>query len=191
MSKKSINIDLDQIGSFDFKDYLFRILGYWKLFIVAVVISLFFAKRKNDRAQRQFAMSTLLIMDEAQDPLFTGTNIAFNWGGASNKVESVKAQFVSRTHNEQVVYDLDFYIDYLTPGSYRMEDDYGRVPYALKINKDANQIYGKVIELVFLDQERFVLSLFDSESTAPQRYIQVVNYKNQSYEYEALEKDFF
>jgi capsular exopolysaccharide synthesis family protein len=130
-------------------------------------------------------------MDEAQDPLFTGTNIAFNWGGASNKVESVKAQFVSRTHNEQVVYDLDFYIDYLTPGPYRMEDDYGRVPYALKINKDANQISGKVIELVFLDQERFVLNLFDSESTAPQRYIQVVNYKNQSYEYEALEKDFF
>ncbi len=191
MSKKSINIDLDQIGSFDFKDYLLRILGYWKLFIVAVAISLFFAKRKNDRAQRQFAMSTLLIMDEAQDPLFTGTNIAFNWGGASNKVESVKAQFVSRTHNEQVVYDLDYYIDYLTPGEYRMEDDYGKVPYSLKINKDANQIYGKVIELVFLDEQRFVLNLFDSEESAPQRYVQVVNYKNQSYDYGAVEQNFF
>lgn len=164
MSNIPNKIDFNPLNSFDFKEYLLRIISYWKIFVLSVFVALAIAKFKNDYEARQYTMSTLVILDEEKNPLFTGsTNIAFNWGGASNKVEAVKAKFSSRTHNETVINDLDYFIDYLRDGKYRLEDRYGSFPFKLKINKNAPQLYGRIFEIVFINETEFRIRLHGEE----------------------------
>ena len=87
---KEVNkFDLE-IQSFDIKEYLFKIVGYWKLFLIAIVLSLIIAKIVNVRSQKIYNLKSLITVSDEQNPLFSSsTNIAFNWGGPSDKVETI------------------------------------------------------------------------------------------------------
>ena len=88
----------------DIKDYIFRILANWKWFVLTILIALGIAYYFNISAQKIYGLSTTISVKEKQNPLFSsGTNIAFNWGGVSDKVESIRKSLTSRTHNEKVV----------------------------------------------------------------------------------------
>ncbi|MDA8594972.1 polysaccharide biosynthesis tyrosine autokinase [Flavobacteriaceae bacterium] len=176
MPNSPVKFDFDQINAFDFKEYLLRIVSYWKIFVLSVVVALAIARFKNGYEQRQFTIGTLVILDEEKNPLFTGsTNIAFNWGGASNKVEAVKAKFMSRTHNESVVRELDYYIDYLEQGKYRLNDAYGNVPFKLKINHNGFQLFGRLFEIVFISSTEFKINLVGEETP---NYLGLIKYSN-------------
>ncbi|MFQ3305365.1 MAG: hypothetical protein ACI9K4_000425, partial [Polaribacter sp.] len=126
-SSGAVNIDV--------KEYIYKVLAYWKLFLVSIVISLIVAKFKNDYAQRIYTLETVISVKEKNNPLFsTGTNIAFNWGGSSNELETVKVILRSRAHNEIVVKNLNFYVNYLQEGRYRIEDKYGYTPFKVHLN---------------------------------------------------------
>ncbi|MGB0777338.1 MAG: polysaccharide biosynthesis tyrosine autokinase [Flavobacteriaceae bacterium] len=174
MPNSPVKFDFDQINAFDFKEYLLRIVSYWKIFVLSVVVALAIARFKNGYEQRQYTLGTLVILDEEKNPLFTGsTNIAFNWGGASNKVEAVKAKFMSRTHNESVVRELDYYIDYLEQGKYRLNDAYGKVPFKLNINHEGNQLFGRLFEIVFISSTEFRINLVAEETP---NYLGLIKY---------------
>ena len=110
---KEVNkFDLE-IQSFDIKEYLYKIVGYWKLFAVAIVLSLIIAKIVNTTSQKVYNLTSLITVKDEQNPLFSSsTNIAFNWGGPSDKVETIITILQSRTHNEKVVKHLNFTLDY-------------------------------------------------------------------------------
>lgn len=183
-----MNFDFDQLPSFNLKEYLVRLLSYWKIFVLSIVVALAIAKFKNGYEERQYTMNTLVIIDEEKNPLFTGsTNIAFNWGGASNKVEAVKAKFSSRTHNETVVNHLDFFIDYLYEGDYRMVDSYGKFPFSLKINKNSFQLYGTLFVIKFVNATEFKIELLNKDQTG----FGLMKYADQSTSYKNLKKEFF
>ena len=98
----------------DIKDYLFRVLAHWKWFLVTIPIGLAIAYYINISTEKKFGLNATISISEKQNPLFSGgTNIAFNWGGVSDKVEGVRRYLTSRTHNEAVVKELQFYIEYL------------------------------------------------------------------------------
>ena len=109
------------------KDYIFRILSNWKWFVATVAVAMTIAYYVNISTQKQYGLNTTILINEKQNPLFSsGTNIAFNWGGVSDKVQSIRKSIVSRAHNEKVVKDLEFYLEYLIEGRFRYEDIYGR-----------------------------------------------------------------
>ena len=95
---KEVNkFDLE-IQSFDIKEYLYKIASYWKLFAVTVVIALVIAKIVNTTSQKVYKLKTLITVSDEQNPLFSSsTNIAFNWGGPSDKVETIITILQSRT----------------------------------------------------------------------------------------------
>ena len=102
------------------KDYLFRILANWKWFVATIAIALTVAYYINISTQRVYGLKTTIAVNEKQNPLFSsGTNIAFNWGGVSDKVESIRKALTSRSHNEKVISRLNFYVDYLKDGRFR------------------------------------------------------------------------
>jgi len=75
----------------DIKDYLFRILANWKWFVLAIVVAMAIAYFFNISTQKIYGLKTTIAVKEKQNPLFaTGTNIAFNWGGVSDKVENIE-----------------------------------------------------------------------------------------------------
>ena len=92
------------IQSFDIKEFLYRIVGYWRLFAIMGVIAILTAKVVNYTSEKIYSLNTIITVKDEQNPLFSSsTNIAFNWGGPSDKVETVIAILKSRSHNEKVV----------------------------------------------------------------------------------------
>ncbi len=146
--------------SIDLKSFLYNILSYWKLFILTILVSVGIAKFKSNYTEKSYSISTLITVKEEHNPLFSSsTNIAFNWGGSSNIVETVKARFKTRTHNEKVVSKLKFYIDYLQEGKYRMEDVYGDVPFKIITDSTDYQIISTPIKLSFNDDNTVKVSI--------------------------------
>ncbi|RLD73718.1 MAG: sugar transporter, partial [Bacteroidetes bacterium] len=122
-------IDINELNTFDIKEYFFKIIDHWKLFAVTILLGLIIANIVNRRTQKIYNLKSLITVKDEQNPLFaSSTNIAFNWGGPSDQVETIMTILKSRTHNEKVVDRLKFNIDYLKEGDYRKDDIYGKNP---------------------------------------------------------------
>ena len=129
------DINIDQLKSFDVQEYLIKVISNWKLFLVTLIIGLLIASFINRYKQKNYSLNSIITVKEEQNPLFSSnTNIAFNWGGPSDKVETVITILKSRSHNEIVVDSLKYYIDYLKEGRFRMLDIYGNQPFVLDLD---------------------------------------------------------
>ncbi|QOD61080.1 hypothetical protein H9I45_01165 [Polaribacter haliotis] len=152
-------------SNIDVKDYLYKVLAYWKLFLVTIVIGLIIAKFMNGYMQKIYSLNTVISVKEENNPLFsTGTNIAFNWGGASDELETVKVTLTSRTHNEIVVKRLQFYVEYLKEDRFRLADVYGYTPFKVALNIKKPQLYGKLISLEITGNDTYKISTEFNES---------------------------
>jgi len=157
-----------EIQSFDIKEYLYKIIGHWKLFVVMVVLALIIAKFINVRTQKLYNLKGLITVKDEQNPLFSSsTNIAFNWGGTSDKVETIITILQSRTHNEKVVERLNFTTDYFIDGRFRKIDVYGKIPVAVEIDTLKHQLINNFIQLDFVNNEevRISVELDDDKNT--------------------------
>ena len=154
-------------ANIDVKGYVFKVLSYWKLFFVTIVIALIVAKFMNDYKTKVYNLNTVISVKEENNPLFsTGTNIAFNWGGASDAVETIKVVLTSRTHNEKVVRKLNFFINYLKEGRYRLEDVYGYTPFVVDLDTSKPQLYGQLIQVEITGEDTYNLSFDLKESNS-------------------------
>ena len=169
--KESRNFDID-IQSLDIKDFLYKILGYWKLFLFSLLLALFIAKVINLTSKRVFRLDALITVKDEQNPLFSsGTNIAFNWGGPSDMVETVITILQSRSHNEKVVKELDLYIDYLAEGKFNKIDVFGKTPFVIFIDTLRNQLINHNIQLDFLENDQVRIGLeFEDERVSLLNY---------------------
>jgi len=150
--------------SFDFKGFLLRLMSYWYLFVICIVIGLGIAYYINVRKQPVYQLSSLVSIKDDQNPFFTSnTSLTFNWGGISDKVSTSVIALKTRSHNEKVVEELDLYIQYLIDGDYQKVDVYGQVPFKLDIDSLKGQLYNYPIKINFLTNDKFKISVdFDN-----------------------------
>ncbi|MCB0475680.1 MAG: sugar transporter, partial [Flavobacteriaceae bacterium] len=154
-----LDIDLNEIKSFDVKEYVLKIISHWKLFLAMLFLGLLLAFFVNRYKQRIYRLDSVITVKEEQNPLFTSnTNISFNWGGPSDKVETIITILKSRTHNEKVVRELKYYINYLQEGRFRMVDVYGETPFMINLDTTTYQILGVPIELAFGENNQVTVS---------------------------------
>lgn len=153
-------------SSFDFKGFLLKIASYWKWFLLSLVIALIIAYQVNIRKEKIYGMQTMIAIKEESNPFFTSnTSLVFNWGGVSDKVNGISTIFQSRSHNEQVVDKLQFYIDYLEQGKYNLIDSYGAVPFYVDIDKTKGQLANTLIAVKFLSENEYQIQIpFESNS---------------------------
>ncbi len=157
---------LESQNSFDFKGFLIKTLGYWKWFIVSLLITFFIAYQVNIRKEKVYSLDTTIVVKEENSPLFTSTtSLVFNWGGISDQVQNIATTFRSRAHNERVVDKLEFYVDYLRPGEYYLHDAYGEVPFRVEINKKEGQLLRTPIKIKFLTESTFEVEVAFEESS--------------------------
>ncbi|MGL5111681.1 MAG: polysaccharide biosynthesis tyrosine autokinase [Flavobacterium sp.] len=159
-------------STFDFKGLLIKIAGYWKWFLISLTIAFFIAYQVNIRKEKIYGLDTLISVKEESNPLFTSnTSLTFNWGGVSDKVQTVTTTLQSRSHNELVVDKMQFYIDYLVQGKYNLVDAYGAVPFRLELDKKKGQLEGTLISIVFLSESEYELKItFENPSVALRHY---------------------
>src|SRR5690606_4143539 len=105
------------------------------------------------------------------------TSISFNWGGVSGKVGKVMTSIKTRTHNELVVDSLQYYMNYLVQGKYRMEDIYTKAPFVVTIDKTKGQMLGQPIGIHFISDTQFeVVTDFATSTRQVQRYADKAKY---------------
>jgi capsular exopolysaccharide synthesis family protein len=154
-------------NSFDFKGFLFRIIGYWKWFLLSLIITFVYAYNVNIRKESMYGMESLIVVEDQNNPFFTSnTSLVFNWGGTSDKVQTIITTLKSRSHNEMVVDKLQYYIKYLKQGEYFFKDAYGEVPFYVEIDKSKGQLFAKLIKIKFLSPTQYKLSVDFGESTS-------------------------
>ncbi|MDR7209002.1 polysaccharide biosynthesis tyrosine autokinase [Flavobacterium piscis] len=169
--------------SFDFKGFLIKIGGYWKLFLISLLIAFTIAYQVNIRKEKIYAMQTLISIKEQSNPFFTSnTSLVFNWGGISDQVTGVSTILQSRSHNEIVVDKLQYYIDYLEQGKYNMIDVYGATPFYINIDKSKPQLSGSLIGIRFISENEYEIRIpFENNS------VSLFTYSSNSYSQTAVE----
>lgn len=158
------------------KDFIFRIISNWKWFVLTIAIAMIIAFYVNLSSPKIYGLKATISVKEKSNPLFSsGTNIAFNWGGVSDQVESIRKALTTRSHNEKVVKELEFYIDYLKEGRFRNEDVYGETPFVIKLQPNQFQLLNTLIKIDFIDEENYKISVdFNAETD-----YKLINYKDE------------
>ncbi len=160
MEKRSSSFDFNEFSAVDIKMLLFKVFSYWKWFLASLLVAYFAIKYINAYSQRIYSLDSLITVKEEQNPIFSSsTNIAFNWGGPSDKVETIKTILHSRTHNEKVVQEKQFYIDYLIQGKYRMENVYKEVPFVIEVDTTQYQLINSLLKLEFTPNNKVKISI--------------------------------
>ncbi|MBU3682067.1 MAG: polysaccharide biosynthesis tyrosine autokinase, partial [Flavobacterium sp.] len=158
-------------NSFDFKGFLIKIVSYWKWFLISLTITFAIAYQVNIRKQKIYALQTSIAIKEENNPFFTSnTSLVFNWGGSSDQVQNISNTLKSRSHNELVVDELQFYVDYLQKGDYNYKDVYGDVPFALTLDKSKGQLLNNLIEINFVSATSYELHITFENASAPIMY---------------------
>jgi len=146
--------------NFDFKGFLIRILSYWYLFVISIFIGFGIAYYINVRKLPVYRLSSMISIKDDQNPFFTSnTSLTFNWGGISDKVNTAVTTLQTRSHNEKVVEELRYYIQYLKQGEYQKVDAYGQTPFTLEIDTLAGQLLNHPLRIEFLSDSEYRLSL--------------------------------
>lgn len=174
---------LENHKSFDFKGFMIKIGGYWKLFLISLIIAFTIAYQVNIRKEKIYAMQTLISIKEQSNPFFTSnTSLVFNWGGVSDQVTNISTILQSRSHNEIVVDKLQYYIDYLEQGEYNIIDAYGATPFYVNIDKSKPQLAGSLIGIKFISENEYEIRIpFKNNS------VSLVTYSDNSYSKTAVE----
>ncbi len=159
-------------GIFDVKQFLQKLLSLWWLFLICMLIGLAYAYYKNQFIQTYYQVDSLISIKDNTNPLFTNNqSLTFNWGGTTDKVTTAITQFKSRSHAENVVDRLQFYISYIQEGDYYDKDAYKQTPFFVFADSTVAQLYQQPIAVNVLDQERFELSAtFGSNAAAGFNY---------------------
>jgi polysaccharide biosynthesis transport protein len=158
----------DNQSTFDFKALLIKIAGYWKWFLISLAISFFIAYQVNIRKEKIYGLETLISVKEENNPLFTSnTSLTFNWGGVSDKVQTVTTTLQSRSHNELVVDKMQYYIDYLVQGEYNLVDAYGAIPFKVALDKSKGQLANTLISIVFVSESVYEIKIPFETNTVP------------------------
>src|SRR5690606_25471225 len=168
------DIDQGESGSinFDFRGYLFKVLNLWKFVLACIGVALIIAYFINVRKQNVYKLDSLISVESDQNPFFTAnTSISFNWGGVSGKVGKVMTTVKTRTHNELVMDSLQYYMEYLQEGKYRMEDIYKNAPFVVTLDKSKGQVLGNILGIRFINDTQFELTAnFERSGFTAQRY---------------------
>ena len=166
-------------STFDFKGYLFKALNLWKLVLLSIGVALIIAYLINVRKQNVYKLNSLVSVESEQNPFFTAnTSISFNWGWVSGKVGKVMTSIKTRSHNEKVVDSLQFYMNYLVQGKYRLEDIYKNAPFVVTLDKTKGQMLNKPIGIRFINPTQFevFVDFEESQSKQVQRYADKAKY---------------
>ncbi|WP_395046133.1 polysaccharide biosynthesis tyrosine autokinase [Flavobacterium sp.] len=159
-------------NNFDFKAFFTKILGHWNWFLVSLIIAFTIAYQVNVRKEKIYGISTTIAYKEENNPFFTAnTSLVFNWGGTSDQVQTLTTTIKSRSHNERVVKELNYYIEYLRQGKYNIQDAYGEVPFYVNINKNLPQLAGQLINIKFVSPNEYEISInFEEPSVSLMNY---------------------
>ena len=163
---------ISDVGStFDFKGFVLKDHQLLAIGVISIGISLGVAYYNNVRKLPVYQLGNSISIKDDQNPFFTSnTSLTFNWGGTSDKVNTAITILKSRSHNEEVVERLQYYMDYLVDGEYQRDDAYGTTPFKVKVDTSHVSKLRFSLKLKLKDPIPFNLSAYLPASVTVQNY---------------------
>ena len=142
----------------DIKELFYKILGFWPFVVGGAVIGLSIAFLVNRYTKDEYELSTLLAVEESNNPLGAADNItlAFNWGG-KDPLEGRIAILNSYTQNLKVAKQLGWEVAYWNTGRLVETEVYNQAPYRVEFDKTVPQSLGLRFNLI-LNEDGYSLS---------------------------------
>ncbi len=157
MESNEKKFHLDEL--LNIKLILFQIIKKWKIYVFFLIVFLWIAWEFNKRQENIYQLDTLISVKDEQNPFFsTNMSLVFNWGGPSDKVNTIITTFKSRTHNEKVVRKLKLYLQYFEKGKYYNIDLYGKSPFLVMPDENVYYALGLPFEVKILSDSTYELS---------------------------------
>ena len=152
----------DPHDAFIEKDINYKLyLQHWKFFVFTIIFSLFIAGFLNNYLTKTYSLNSIISVNEESDPLLisdNSTNYSQNLRDVNNYIETIDITLKSRTHNEKVVSNLQFYVEYLKKWRFKSEEVYKKIPFRVFVKEDSFQLLDQLIKIETLKDLQFKLS---------------------------------
>ena len=156
----------EEASGFDAREWLFKILHYWYLFVISVSIALSAAYLQNRKWIAQyFSSGTIIIKDYGST--YGGSSALMSGFGVDAGYKNVNNQVIMLSGYDligRVVDSLPFmHVDYMTKGHFRTRNQYNNTPLIVEPHRVSSTAYG-VLFAIQLDGKGGVrISLPDAD----------------------------
>lgn len=170
MGTNNSSLDYDQYSDIDKSESLFEklfmYLYYWPYFLVSVCICLCGAYFYVRSSVPVYTVTAKLLIKSEKNDIAKGKNESSSANSETvieNEIEILK----SRSLMQQVVKNLQLWVQYSRVGKLNSEDLYGFAPVKFVLIRPANSFMGQSIEIYIKDRNTFVLSQPKSKGVFP------------------------
>ena len=139
----------EESSGFDIKDWLFRILHYWYLFVIGAAIALGLAYLANRKWMPTYVSSGTIIIKEYGS--YAGSQALLNGFGVDAGYKNVNNQVIMLGSYDlmcRVVDSLPFMrVDYITQGRFKTRNIYHNTPIIVEASEVSPAAYGILYEV--------------------------------------------
>ena len=149
-------------GSIDVKEWLFRFIGYWPLFVVSVVVVMCLGFLKNRSWAPQYTTESKIVIDDSKGAsadysFMQNFNIGMSYANVNNQLLILGSyNIINRTLQK-----VPFSIDYFQKGRFRTTSLYGREPIRIMENEISNEAYGFIFKFTPVNSNQFTIEISD------------------------------
>ena len=140
----------EEASGFDAREWLFKVLHYWYLFVISVAVALSAAYLQNRRWIAQyFSSGTIIIKDYGST--YGGSSALMNGFGVDAGYKNVNNQVIMLSSYDligRVVDSLPFLnVEYMTKGHFKTRNIYRNTPVLLEPKRVASEAFGVLFAL--------------------------------------------
>lgn len=142
--------DDDEQSSFDAKEWLFKILHYWYLFLIGAVIAMGAAYLQNRKWLPQYVSTGTIIIKEYGNS-YSGSQALMQGFGVDAGYKNVNNQVIMLSSYDlmsRVVDSLPFMrVDYVTQGRFKTRNLYNLTPIVVDASEVSPNAYGQLFSI--------------------------------------------
>lgn len=144
--------------SIDLKNIIIKIISYWYLFVIGIVIALAIGFVYNRYTPKVYQVSASVFIKEDKmtiDPTSMMTGLTFK---SNNNMDNEIGILQSFSLKERTLKELDFFnVSYFITGRLRTTELYKTTPFNVELDYDTLQTAGIKYEIDFLDNGKYCL----------------------------------
>jgi tyrosine-protein kinase Etk/Wzc len=141
--------------TFDLKEFIYKMLGYWYLFAISLILSLGIAYFINKTTTPIYEVRTSVLIQDEQPSLDAKFSYGFNISNSSNRISNEIGILRSYTLTQRALKNLDFTIGYYTNDNFTKRELYTDCPIKFLIDSGSPQPLFIEIKLNILSPTTF------------------------------------
>lgn len=154
----------EEKSSIDIMEWVFKILRYWYLFVISIVLALVFALLQNRKWIPQYLSSGTILIKEYTN-VYGGSQALMQGFGVDPGYKNVNNQVIMLSSYDlmsRVVDSLPFmHVEYITQGRFRTRNLYRNTPILIEPAMVNGYAYGVLFEIQLQEDGSFMITSTD------------------------------